>query len=119
MRTGTTNPELKKLIEELKKASISQKAGVWKRIATDLEKPTRQRRNVNISRIDRYAGKNELVVVPGKVLGAGEISKSIIVAAWQFSGQAKEKIIKAKGDCMSLQELLAKKPKVSELRIIG
>ena len=119
MRTGTTNPELRKLIEELKKTSISQKAGFWKRIAIDLEKPTRQRRNVNISRIERCANKNELVVVPGKVLGAGEISKSVIVAAWQFSGQAKEKIIKARGDCMSLQELLAKKPKVSEMRIIG
>ncbi len=107
------------LIEELKKTSISQNSGIWKRIAIDLEKPTRQRRNVNVSRIDRFAGKNELIVVPGKVLGAGEISKSVIVAAWQFSGQAREKITKAKGDCMSLQELLAKKPKISELRIIG
>jgi len=119
MRTGPTNPELRKLIEELKKASISQKSGIWKRIAIDLEKPTRNRRVVNISRIEKNANKNELIVVPGKVLGAGEITKSVIVAAWQFSEQAREKILKAKGDCMSLQELLAKKPKISEMRIIG
>ena len=119
MKTGTTNPEMRSLIDELKKASAMQKIGFWRRIAADLEKPARQRRVVNLSRIDKNANKNELVVVPGKVLGAGEISKSVIVAAWQFSGQAKEKIVKAKGDCMSLQELLAKKPKASEMRIIG
>ena len=119
MRTGPTNPELQRLIAELKKASISQKAGLWKRIAVDLEKPTRERRVVNVSRIDSYANKNELIVVPGKVLGTGEISKSVIVAAWQFSKQAKDKIMKAKGDCMSIEELIAKKPKLSEIRIIG
>ena len=110
---------MQKLIEELKKASAVQKIGFWKRLAADLERPTRQRRVVNLSRIDKNANKNELIVIPGKVLGAGEISKSVIVAAWQFSGQAKEKIIKAKGDCMSIQELLAKKPKASEMRIMG
>ena len=35
------------------------------------------------------------------------------------SRQAKEKIMKAKGDCMTIEELLAKKPKLSEVRIIG
>jgi len=119
MRTGPTNPEMQKLIEELRKASAMQKVGLWKRLANDLEKPTRKRRVVNLSRLENYADKNELVVVPGKVLGAGEINKSLVVAAWQFSGQAREKIIKAKGDCMSIQELLAKKPKVSEVRVIG
>jgi len=119
MRTGPTNPEMQKLIEELRKASAVQKIGLWKRLANDLEKPTRKRRVVNLSRLENYSNKNELIVVPGKVLGAGEISKSIIVAAWQFSGQAREKIIKAKGDCMSIQELLAKKPKASEVRILG
>ena len=115
MRTGPENPELKNLITELKIAN----APFWKRLAYDLERPTRNRRAVNVSRIDKYAQKNEIAVVPGKVLGAGEISKSVTVAAWQFSGQAKEKITKAKGSCMSLQELMKKKPKLSELRIIG
>lgn len=119
MRTGPTNQELKKLIEELKKASALQKVGFWKRIAFDLEKPTRNRRAVNISRIDKSSNGKELIVVPGKVLGAGEINKSVIVAAWQFSSQAREKIKNAKGDCMSIEELIAKKPKLSDLRIIG
>lgn len=111
--------ELRKLIQDLKTASAMQKAKFWKRLAIDLERPTRNRRAVNVSRIQKNAKGNELIVVPGKVLGSGEIEKSVIVAAWQFSRQAREKIIRAKGDCMSLQELLAKKPKTSELRIVG
>jgi len=110
---------LRTLIQELKKASAVQKVGFWKRLAVDLEKPARNRRAVNVSKIEKNANGKELIVVPGKVLGTGEISKSVIVAAWQFSNQAREKILKAKGDCMSIQELVAKKPKLSELRIIG
>jgi len=119
MRTGPTNSELRNLIRELKVVAASQNVPFWKRIAFDLEKPTRSRRAVNISRIEKYARQNEIVVVPGKVLGAGEISKSVTVAAWQFSGQAKEKITKAKGSCLSIEDLMRKKPKVSELRILG
>lgn len=119
MRTGPTNEELRNLVLELKKASATQKVGLWRRIAYDLERPSRKRRVVNLSRIEKNANKNELIVVPGKVLGAGEIKKSVIVAAWQFSQQAREKIIQANGECMSIQELLAKKPKLSEVRIIG
>ena len=42
-RTGPSNVVLVGLIQELKKTSISQNNGIWNRIATDLEKPTRQR----------------------------------------------------------------------------
>ncbi|MBW3022861.1 50S ribosomal protein L18e [Candidatus Woesearchaeota archaeon] len=119
MRTGTANPELRNLIKELKVVSSTQKAPFWKRLALDLEKPTRKRREVNISRINKFAKQNETIVIPGKVLGAGEISKSVTVAAWQFSEQAKEKIIKAKGSCLSIEDLIKKKPKVSEVRTIG
>ena len=119
MRTGPENPELRNLVRELKILSSGQKSNFWSRIAYDLEMPTRSRRIVNISRISKYAKPNEIVVVPGKVLGTGDISKSVTVVAWQFSGQAKEKITKAKGSCMSIQELIKKKPKLSEVRIMG
>ena len=50
------------LITELKKTSIEQDVKIWKRIASDLERPTKQRRAVNLSRIDRYS-KSNLVLV--------------------------------------------------------
>ena len=52
-RTGPTNIILLKLVAELKKRSNEQEAEIWRRVANDLERPTRQRRVVNLSSISR------------------------------------------------------------------
>lgn len=117
--TGPTNYQLLKLIQELKKKSIDEKSGIWKSIAVDLEKPARQRRIVNLSRINDFSKENEVVVVPGKVLADGELSKKVNIAAFAFSQTAKEKIMKANSQFMTIEELMKKKTKPSEMRIIG
>jgi large subunit ribosomal protein L18e len=114
-RTGPTNQELEILIDELRQLSLSERAPFWKRIATDLAKPTRQRRAVNLSRINRYAKSNETVVIPGKVLGTGDPNEKITVAAWQFSQSAKEKL----KNNLTIKELMKKNPKAKKLKIIG
>ena len=119
MRTGPTNLHLQNLIRELKTLSSKQDSGLWRRLALDLERPTRSRRAVNLSRIAKFTKDNELVVVPGKVLGSGDMPHKITIAAWDFSAQAVEKINKAKGTCMTIQDLVKKNPKPSEVRIIG
>lgn len=118
-RTGPTNIQLRGLINLLRKTSIEQKNGVWKRIAEDLEKPTRKRRIVNLYKIDKYTKNNESIIVPGKVLGTGSLNHKVSVAAWAFSDSAKEKITKANGSCMSIMEMLQKNPKGQNLRIMG
>ena len=85
----TTNVHLQYLIGELKKEAVKNDAGIWKRIACDLEKPTTRRRVVNISRLNRFTQNNDVVVVAGKVLGTGEMNHPITIAAWDFSAQAK------------------------------
>ena len=60
-----------------------------------------------------------MVVVPGKVLGAGEMSHPVTVAAFAFSGKAKEKIKARRGKCLSFFDLIKKNPKGSKVRIIG
>ncbi len=117
-RTGPTNPNLKELIQELKKLASQQNIKLWKRIALDLEKPTRQRRVVNISRINRYTKKDENVVIPGKVLGSGVLDHPVTVAAWKFSEQAKEKINKI-GKAIYIQDLMKQGIKDKGVRIIG
>ena len=118
-RTGPTNPLLRDLIGELKKRSNEQSVNLWKRIASDLEKPTRQRRVVNLSRINRYTKENEIIVVPGKVLGSGMLNHKLTISAYQFSDQAKDKIEKAGAKIITLLELSKEKPDGKNLRIIG
>jgi large subunit ribosomal protein L18e len=118
-RTGTTNKYLKELIGELKKLSIEEKVAIWKRVAVDLEKPTRQRRIVNLSSINRYTKDGEVIVVPGKVLGTGNIDHKITVAAQSFSDSAKKVIEDAKGKAITIKQLVKDNPKGKNVRIIG
>jgi large subunit ribosomal protein L18e len=112
------NPQLQKLVNELKKASIETKVRLWKRIAVDLEKPTRTRRAVNIYKIDKFTKENEIIVVPGKVLGTGDLNHAVTVAAFSFSKNALKKI-NQKGKAYTLQEFLQVNPKAEKVRIIG
>ena len=116
--TGPTNPYLKQLIEELKKKSKELKAPIWLTVAEKLEKPRRKKVEVNIYEIGRNAKEGETVIVPGVVLAAGELSKPINVAAWRFSPKAEEKIKKAGGKTMSIQELMKENPKGSKVKIL-
>ena len=116
-RKRKTNPKLDKLIAELKKFARERSAPIWKDIAKRLEKPRRNYAAVNLSKINRHANANETIVVPGKVLSAGTIEKSVTVAALGFSKTAFEKL-SACGKCMSIEELLVHNPKGSGVKII-
>lgn len=114
-----TNTQLNILIQELKKQANKENVNLWKRVASDLEKPTRQRRIVNLSKIDNLTKENEVVVVPGKVLANGELNHKVTIAAYQFSSQAKDKIQGAKSEIFSLEEFLKNNPKGKNVRILG
>ena len=118
-RTGPANQHLKDLIISLKKKAIETQENIWKRIAVDLEKPTRSRRVVNLSRINRVTEENELIVVPGKVLGSGELGHNVTIAAWSFSDGAVDKIKKANGKAIQIAELMKDDAKGKRIRIIG
>ncbi len=117
-RTGPTNVHLRKLIRFLEKASNQYKARIWKYVAELLNKPTRQRIEVNIGKINRLTKEGETVVVPGKVLGGGILDHKVTVAAWRFSESAKKKIEKIGGEAISIEELVKRNPKGSFVKII-
>ena len=106
MRTGPTNINLKNLIGELRKKAYAEDIPLFVRIAEDLDKSTRQRREVNLSKISRYAKKGELVVVPGKVLASGELNQVVTIAAWKISQEALDKISKANAKAITINDLV-------------
>ena len=118
-RTGPSNPILQNLVMELKKKSREQSVNIWRRVANDLEKPTRQRRVVNLSSINRYTKENEIIVVPGKVLGAGNLKHKLTISAFQFSNGAIEKIEKVGAKIIPILELSKENPTGKSIRIIG
>ncbi len=116
-RTGPTNTQLKKLIVDLK--GKSRESALWKRVASDLEKPSRQRRQVNLYKLNKFAKDGETMLVPGKVLSLGNLDKKITVAAFQYSAEAKKKIEEKQGSALTISELFKKNPEAKGIRIIG
>jgi large subunit ribosomal protein L18e len=113
-----TNPRLLNLISLLKEVSRQNEALVWRDIASRLEAPTRNYAEVNLSKINRYAGNGETIVVPGKVLGSGMLETSVRIAALNFSQSAETKIREANGQCMTIEELIRDNPRGSKIRIL-
>lgn len=118
-RTGPTNIVLRKMIRLLRKYAKENDAPIWRALAEALEKPARKRIAVNISRINRYTSEGDVVVVPGKVLGAGRIDHAVTVAALSFSEQAVKKIKEAGGRVLSILELAEENKKGSNIKIIA
>jgi len=113
---GTTNYQLQVLISELE--GRARDSGFWKSIVKNLKKPSRQRCSVNVYKIDKLAREGEIIVVPGKVLSVGELSKKVDVAALQFSAGAREKILGASGKVLTIAQLLQENPEGKKVRIL-
>lgn len=113
-----TNPQITQLIKNLKEKSYQEEAAIWKKLALRLEKSTRRQAEVNLSQINRHTKPDELVLVPGKVLGSGVLDHKVQIAALKFSNTAEEKIASAGGECLEINQLLEKNPTGTGIRII-
>ncbi|MCQ8892178.1 MAG: 50S ribosomal protein L18e [Candidatus Methanosuratincola sp.] len=117
-RTLPTNPKTRRLIRLLRRASRSTNVGVWRDLSELLSVPTRKKISVNVSKIDKFAKEGEFIAVPGKVLGFGNITKKVDVAALSFSPSAREKITSAGGRAISLEVLLNLNPRGRGVKIL-
>jgi len=116
-RTGPTNPLLRSAIDLLRRKS-AERTPIWEDVAKKLSRATRSRVEVNVSEINRHSKDGDTVIVPGVVLSAGNISKKVNVAAWRFSGSAKEKINEAGGKTFTIEQLRKENPKGTNLRLM-
>ncbi len=109
------NQELVSLIESLMKT----KKPIWRRIAKDLSRPRRRRVEVNLSKIEQYAADDSTVLVPGKVLGSGNISKKVTIAAYSFSGSARRLIAESGGKAVTIESLHKSNPDGKGITILS
>ncbi len=110
----------KKLIAELEQHYSKTQKKIFRAIARELSKPSRNLHAVNLRKLnslnEKFKGKT--FVVPGKVLSSGELNGKVRVAALGFSETAKQKINELKGEALSLNDLIQEKINVSELVIV-
>ena len=113
-----TNPNTINLIKSLTKQSSAEDAPIWKAVANEISRANRKNGEVNVYHIDKYSDDDDTVLVPTKVLGEGNITKKVTVAAFKFSQEAENKITAAGGKCLTIDELMAENPKGSNVKII-
>ncbi|MGI0053575.1 MAG: 50S ribosomal protein L18e [Thermoplasmata archaeon] len=113
------DPELRHTLIALRRAARDHKAPVWGAVARGLARPRHRVIPVNLGHLDRLAPEGATVVVPGKVLAAGELRRPLTVAAFHFSAAARQKIHAAGGSALTIVELLKARPDGSGVRIYG
>jgi len=112
-KADPTNPVLIDTLELLEK----QEASIWNKVAENLGKVNRKRPEVNLSDVERLSEDGDTVVIPGKILGSGRLTKEIKIAAFKATNSAKEKI-NNKGEFMFIEELVEENPEGSEVKIV-
>jgi large subunit ribosomal protein L18e len=117
-KTEKANPQFQLLIEKLKAYAREHQADVWKEVARRLKAPSSNYAKVNLSHLNRHTNSGDIVIIPGKVLGAGSIDHPISVSALNFSANARLKLLAASGTVMTIDEILDGFPKGSNVRII-
>jgi len=99
---------------EIKKKARSNKAKIWKDIVIRLNNVS----EINLRHISKITKPNDVVVVPGKVLGDGMLTHSVTIGALSYTTSAKNKIKEAGGNSFSIPELITKYPEGNGIKII-
>ncbi len=105
MIIGSDNPEFLRLLAFLERKGRKEKSGFWLRVVELLKKPRRRRVEVNLYKIGKF--DSDFIVVPGKVLGVGNVGKKTI-GALSFSATAKKRIEESGGKALSLMDFAEK-----------
>ena len=115
---GRTDPNKTTLIRFLRGAAAANETKIWTLLASELSKSRRRRITVNLTRLNRLSSPGDVLLIPGKVLGTGSLNHRLDIAAESFSTAAQEKIVNAGGQCLTIEELVKRNPKGSQVRII-
>ncbi len=105
-----TNPEKIELIIKLRK----QKEKFWLDVANKIANPKTNQVVVNLEKIERLSKDKEIILVPGKVLGNGKLTKKITLAAFSITKPAQDKLKDIK--IVKIEDLL--KEKTSNIKMI-
>jgi large subunit ribosomal protein L18e len=113
------NPELVRLVGELRKSARTNSAPIWSAVADRLERPRHQLVPVNVGQLERLTEAGETVAVPGKLLADGRLGKRLTVGAFGFSAEARGKIHAAGGTALSLAQLVKAHPDGAGVRLLA
>jgi len=111
--SGPSNHYQRKLIRDLWKT----KRKIWRKVSKKLSGARKQRIEANLYRINNKTKKNEVIVIPGKVLGIGELTHELTISCLDCSQSARKKIEASGSKLLSIEELLEQNPTGKNIKI--
>ena len=107
-----TNPEIAATI------LLASKTPSWLKYAKLLSAPTRKHVSVNLDEIDKHAKTADTILVPGKILSLGNITKKIRVCSFSISKAAKGKLKETKSDWLPIIKEIKENSRAEGIKII-
>ncbi|MHA2048666.1 MAG: 50S ribosomal protein L18e [Promethearchaeota archaeon] len=111
--TGPSNYYHRKLIRDLWKTKIK----IWRKISKKLSSPRQNRVAPNLYRINKKTKENDVIIIPGKVLGMGDLDHTLTIACLECSNSARQKIESSGSRLLSIEELLKQNPKGKGVKV--
>ena len=109
----------KKTNSELVETIIAaKKKDKWLEVAGVISSSRRNSIEINLNELESKVKDGELVVIPGKILSQGELTKKVKIVALKFSEKAREKLSKAKISCSTILEEIKVNPEAKGVRIL-
>lgn len=119
MKIREKNESLEEIITEFRTKGRQENVPLYSALSKKLNRPNRIGYEVNLFKLEKNAIDKGIIVVPGSVLGTGEISKALTVYALKFSKSAEEKIKKAGGKCLPIEDFFEQTIKGKRIMIMG
>lgn len=107
-----TNPSV------IEAVNVAKKQAAWLPVAKILSGPLQNYFTFNLSEIDKHAKEGDTIVILGKVLGSGDLSKKVRICALSISSSAKDKLKKTKSEFVTLADEIKKNPKAEGIKLL-
>ncbi len=117
--TEYENPERLRIIKKLKQKAKTEHVAMYDKISEELSRVRKNRRAVNIRKINRFTKEGDIVVVPGKVMGDGFLDHKVEIAAFSFTSGAEEKIAQSESTALTIEDFVENWKPVSNIKFIG
>lgn len=98
--------------------AVAMNNKAWVKVAQFLSSGSRNQDSVNLSQIDAETKTGDTIVVLGKVLSSGDITKKLRIVALSISDSAKEKLKKTKSEFATIAEEIKINPKAEGIKVI-
>lgn len=97
---------------------LALKNEAWTDIAKTLSSPTRSQPLMNLFEIDKQTSAGDTIVVSGKVLSKGDLTKKIKICSFSISEKAEAKLKDTKSEYVTILEEIKKNPKAEGVKFL-